>query len=656
MTRKAFIAVTALFIAVQANARTLVPLYSEADLKTACAGALEQAKLDVAKLETVPLTKVTVSNTLNAWNRMQIRMEDVNGAADVHANMNSDEKIRAAGDECNLKVSAFNTQLNQNKKLYARINAVKVVTPSQKKFKKDLLENFEDAGVALSEDKRVRVKEILDRLEALRQEFEKNVREDRTKVAFTPDEMKGLPQSYLDKAKRDEKGNYLLSFDYPEYEPFITLASDGQARKRYYVAFVNRGGEENLKLMNDIMQLRLEMAKLFGLRSYAEYALRRRMAENPANVIAFLNNVKKTIHEVESKEVAVLWEEKAGFVGKTSEEVTLNRWDVRYFEEKVRKERFHIDQEELRKYFPMPAAINYIMYVSSRLYGIGFKRIDVPVWSKDVVYYDVIDEKTNKPISGFYLDLYPRDGKYKHAAAFGVYSASRIAHRSPVSVLVANVNKDGLNHNELETLLHEFGHVLNNVLSVVDYSAHQWPEWDFVEAPSQMFEEWARRPEALGLFKKVCATCPVLETDLIKRLDEARRFDSGLRYGRQHLYAAYDMAMTSEHPGDALGVWKRMEMEEPLGYVEGTMFPANFTHIINSGYGAGYYGYMWSEVVALDMLSAYGNNLMNPTVGRRFRDTVLSQGGQAPAKDLVRRFLGREPNSKAFFAEITGTR
>jgi thimet oligopeptidase len=654
--RLVLVAAVAFLISLEANARVTIPIYDEGGLKTACDATLKQAKLELARLEAVPLGKVTVINTLNAWDSMQAHIEDMGGPAGLYTNVSPDEKVRAAGDECSLMISSFNTELYQNEKIYQRIKAVKARTPHQKKLRKDLLESFEDTGVALPANKRKKVKEILDRIEGPRQDFDRNVREDRTKVVFAPEEMKGLPQAFLDKAKRDEKGNYVLGFDYPEYEPFINLADNEDARKRYYIAFVNRGGQENLKLMNEIAALRLEMAKLFGLPSYAHYVLRRRMAENPEKVNAFLDDVKKTIRDVQAKEIAELRAVKAEMLGKKPEEVTINRWDVPYYQEKIRKARFDIDQEVLRKYLPMPAAMDYTMYISKRLYGVKFKRADVPVWHKSVIYYDVIDAKTGKLLSGFYLDLYPRDGKYKHAAAFGVYSASRIAHRAPVSVLVANLNDKGLDHGELETLLHEFGHVLNNVLSIVDYSAHGLPQWDFVEAPSQMFEEWGRRPEALALFQKVCSTCPVMEKDLIKRLDKARRFGSGILYGRQHLYASYDMAMTSEHPGDALQVWKNMEAQEPLGYIEGTMFPANFTHIVNSGYGAGYYGYMWSEVLALDMLSAYGDNLMNPEVGRRFRDIILAQGGQVPSKLLVRQFLGRDPSSKAFFAEIMGQR
>jgi thimet oligopeptidase len=199
---------------------------------------------------------------------------------------------------------------------------------------------------------------------------------------------------------------------------------------------------------------------------------------------------------------------------------------------------------------------------------------------------------------------------------------------------------------------------LHGVLSLADYNgdAGTATVQDFVEAPSQMFEEWVRRPESLRLFRQVCSTCPELDPELIKRINQARKFGAGIYYARQLLYASYDMSLTGEHPGDALEVWNRMEAEGPLGHVEGTIFPANFQHIANNGYGAGYYGYMWSQVLALDMLAAFGDNLMNPEVGQRFRATILANGGQVPAKDLVRQFLGREPNSEAFFAEITGKR
>ncbi len=233
---------------------------------------------------------------------------------------------------------------------------------------------------------------------------------------------------------------------------------------------------------------------------------------------------------------------------------------------------------------------------------------------------------------------------------------SRLAKRTPLSALVTNFNREGLDHNELETLMHEFGHVLHGVLSQADYNPHAGTsvKGDFVEAPSQMFEEWARREQPLALFKKVCADCPQLTQKEIAQLEAARRYGQGIRYSRQWLYAAFDMALSTD-PQPPLAVWKSLEAATPLGHVEGTSFPSSFSHIANN-YAAGYYGYMWSEVIALDMLSPFKANMLDPAVGARYRDTILAQGGQEEEMDLVKRFLGREPSNEAFFQEITGKR
>jgi thimet oligopeptidase len=294
--------------------------------------------------------------------------------------------------------------------------------------------------------------------------------------------------------------------------------------------------------------------------------------------------------------------------------------------------------------------------VSQKLYGVRFNEVKVPVWHEDVRYFDVLDGKTGKFVSGFYLDLFPREGKYNHAAAFPIRGASRLTGRTPLSALVTNFNREGLDHSELETLLHEFGHVLHGVLSRADYNpqAGTSVKVDFVEAPSQMFEEWARREQPLELFKQVCPECPHLTADEIERLDASRRFGRGIFFGRQWLYATFDMSLSTD-PQPPLAVWKALEGASPLGYVEGTSFPSSFSHIA-SNYAAGYYGYMWSQVIALDMLSAFKKNMLDPAVGARYRDAILSQGGQEEEMSLVKRFLGRAPSNEAFFAEIAGKR
>ena len=330
-------------------------------------------------------------------------------------------------------------------------------------------------------------------------------------------------------------------------------------------------------------------------------------------------------------------------------------WDKEFYLERLRRERFDINQEALRDYFPTGATLQWILAMSAELYGIRFEPRQVPRWHEDVLYYDVLDSRSNNFIGGIYLDLYPREGKYGHAAAFPVRGASTRMQRSPISVLVTNFDRKGLNLREVETFLHEFGHVLHGVLSKTRYVNHAGTnvERDFVEAPSQMYEAWAHRPETLKLLKVMCETCPEIDPKLAERLDAARRLGSGLTYARQHLYASYDMALAGEEPEPAMPLWRRMESETAMGHAENTQFPGTFAHIAG-GYAAGYYGYMWSEALALDMLSAFGDKLMDPKVGQRFRQSILAQGGSKPASEMVEAFLGRETRPDAFFREIRG--
>jgi len=642
---------------VRAPARVVLPVYDAAEIKSVCAGAIAKAEKQVGRIESQPLAKVSVASTIDAWNRMSIDAENAFDLIYLLGSVHTDKAARDAAEACILKATEMRTEFMQREALYRRFLAVKPAAPHARKLRRDLLDEFEDTGVALGSEARGRAKTIINRLEELRQEFERHVRDNKTRLSFTPEELRGMPQDYLDKAKRDDKGNYLLSFDYPDFIPFQTNADNEAARKRYYIAFQNRGGERNLAILNEITGLRLELAKLYGLPSFAHYVIRRRMAEKPENVSAFLDGVKDAVRELEKGEVGEMRALKAAAINKPLAEVVIGRWDVLYYQENIRKSRYAVDQEALRAYFPTLPSIEWALDVASRLYGVEFKQAKVPTWHEDVRYYDVLDARSGKYLSGIYLDPFPRDGKFKHAAAFGVRSVSKKAGRTPVSVLVTNFDRKGLTHREVETMFHEFGHVLHGVLSQADYNPQGGTNVmrDFVEAPSQMFEEWARRPESIALLQLSCKGCPVFGQDLIRRVDEARKYGAGVRYSRQHLYAAYDMALAGPAPGDAQATWVAMETETPLGHVTGTQLPGAFGHIAG-GYAAGYYGYMWSEVLALDMLSAFGSDIMNPKVGYRFRDIILASGGQVPAQVLVKQFLGREPTNKAFFAEITGKR
>lgn len=643
----------------QAADRPLLPMMSAAQLGSGCASTIAELRGRVAALENLPEAGARDPKVLFArWDALIIAQEDFQGPTELLGEVSPDKAVRNAAEPCMVEFSKYSSDLYQNEKLYNMFKAVQPTDPIDLKLQRDLLWAFEDTGVSLPPEKRARMKSILTRLEELSQAFSRNVRDNNQRLAFKPGEVAGLPAEYLAKAKRDDQGNYLLGFAYPEYIPFMENADSSAARRRYQVAYFNRGTPKNLELLKEAIVLRKEMAGLFGLPSFADYVIRRRMAQSPQAVNKFLAEVRTAVTASEKAELKELAAFEAKTLGLKSPRATLKRWDLQYWQQRLKRARFDIYPDELRKYFPADAAIAWILHVSGTQYGVEFQRVDVPVWHPEVQYYDVIDSKTRQRISGAYLDMFPRDGKFSHAAAFPVRGASTAAGRTPISVLVANFDRNGFSGDEMETLTHEFGHILHGVLSNTRYASQAGTntERDFVEAPSQMYEEWARSEESLALVSSFCKTaCPKVDAALAKKLTAAHNFGRGIRYARQLLYASFDMTIYDAKPGDPMAVWKRMEDSTPLGYVKNTQFPGQFGHVM-SGYGAGYYGYMWSEVLALDMLTAFNGKLLNPEVGARYREKILSRGGELSGKELVRGFLGREPNSKAFFAEIAGKR
>jgi len=635
--------------------RATIPIFDAHDVTNAAEQALGRARELLARIEAVPIAEADAERVLDVWDDSAIALEDAFGPISLLNSVHPDKEVRDACDVALVQESSFLTSVFQNEAFFQRVNAIAPSSVAARELRKHLIEAFEDSGVSLPADKRERFREISERLTELGQEFAKSIRENETRLTFTPEECRGLPQSWLDRQTRDEAGNVVVGFDYPDYVPFLMNAQDGDARRRYWTANTTRGTARNLEVMDEIVALRKEIADLYGVPSYAHYVTKRRMVESPETVTAFLADVRNVVTEAEVRDLGKLAELKAELTGTPLEEARIHRWDVSFYRERLRERRFAIDQEQLRKYFPTPATIEWMLDISSQLYGVRFERATVPVWHEEVIYLDVLDAASGELVGGIYLDLYPRDGKYKHAAAWPVRGVSRRAGRKPISVLVTNFNRVGLTHDELETLLHEFGHVLHGVLSHTYYVGHAGTsvERDFVEAPSQMYEEWASRMESLDRLRAHCPDGPHLDQSLVDRLRAAKKFGAGIDYGRQLLYASFDMALSSESPGRCLDVWSRMEGATPMGYVEGSQFPGTFEHIA-SGYAAGYYGYMWAKVIALDLVTAFGTDIMNSEVGRRFRELILSRGSEEPARELVERFLGRPVASDAFFGHIGG--
>jgi thimet oligopeptidase len=636
--------------------RPRVPVPDAAAIEQQCPLALQAARETLARM--AQRRRGPVLAELNA---LMLQVADFSYPVYLLANVAADAATRDAAQSCVEAFTPLETEIYQSAGLYRRVLALKPADPAERIYRRNLIDAFRDGGAALPPARRERVKAIQDELGLLGLAFQKAVNEDDTRVVIEPAQAAGLPAEWVAARPRDAQGRLVLGMDYPTVVPFLQNALDEDARRRVWTAFQNQGGMANIERLDRALALRHELAQLHGQPDFATLTLRRRMAGHPSAVLAFLEQVRTAVLDQQAGELADLRAEKAALTGLPVGQVRLQRWDTAFLQERLRRARFAVDQEALRDFFPTEPSLRFAMTLAERLYGIVFVPVQAPTWHPDVRVHDVHERRPDGQPGDFIgtvmLDLFPREGKYNHAAAFPVLPGSRLAGRAPLSVLVTNFNRRGLDHDELQTLLHEFGHVLHGVLSTARYAELSGTavKRDFVEAPSQMFEEWARRPETLAVLAEVCPGCPRLDAERLQQLEAARRFGRGMRYARQWQYARYDMLLHAGPPRPALPTWVALEESMPLGYVAGTLFPAGFGHLMG-GYAAGYYGYMWAEVMALDMLSAFEGRLMDPVVGRRYRELVLAPGGERAPRALVRDFLGRDPNPDAFFAEITGRR
>lgn len=634
--------------------RGVIAQPSAAQIPKLCAQGIAQARARITKLKTLPLQQANAKSVLQAWNVLDMGLQDIGGPMGLLSETSPDPEVRKAAEACDLQLSALPNEYLQSEELFQRVKAVRTADSIDAMARQSILDDFEERGVSLPQAKRDRAKAIFERLDKLAQDFSRNVRDVTTKLAFSEAALLGIPSGALTKRTRDAQGDYLFGLDYPENDAIMNNVQVESTRKLFWTAFQRRGGTENLALLDEAVKLRLELAQLMGESNYADWVIKRKMAGSAASVNRFLDDVQGRVEALERKELDELRAEKVALSG--DKDALLKRWDVAFFQQRLKKSRYSVDPAEVRAQFPTDPTIAWMMQVTSTLYGVNFKpNKALPVWQADVRGYDVFDTASGKYLSSFYLDLFPRDGKYKHAAAFPVRGVSLAGGRTPVSVLVTNFSRDGFNQAELETLFHEFGHIMHGVLSGTRYvlNAGTGVKRDFVEAPSQMYEEWSRRPESLALFAKVCPTCKPIDPKLIERMNASRAFGKGLFYARQRLYSAWDMALHAAQPVDPMQTWVELEGKTPLGHEIGTLVPAGFGHVMG-GYQAGYYGYMWSEVLALDMRSAFGANVMDTAVGARYRKLILESGGQRAPAELVEAFLQRKPTADAFFKEVSG--
>ena len=641
--------------------------YQAQDLAPAEAEARVKLEKDLAALIAIPQAERTFENTIMGYERAFDNYGNALGMSGFLSYVSTDKKFRDAANDLQMQISQYMVDVATRRDVYKAIREYTDTNPRldpvQAKLVKEMLIGFKNSGMDLNDAD-------LEKFKALNKEkaeyiikFDKNIQEYKDPLAVTQEQLRGLGEDYIQKLSKTDDGKYLVTLDYPDYVPFMQNADDEQARKELEFKFNRRGGQENVELLEKTLTLRREIARLLGYKNHAELRLEDRMAKNPKTVMAFLKDLQKKLKPLGKKEDKEMIAYKNSKTGKNSR--TLYSWESGYWSNKFRKENLELDSEKIKEYFPSQVVIDGMLDLFGGVFGITFEPVDIPVWHPDVKAFKIKDKASGELVAYFYMDLYPREGKYKHAACFGLVEGEEKqdgTYQIPFVAIVANLNKPSgdtpslLKHSEVETLFHEFGHVLHNALTKAKYSAFSGTSvsWDFVEAPSQMLERWAWDPQVLKKISKHYQTGEALPDDLIKRMIAAKNFGAGGMYLRQDFFAQYDMSLhTADTTPDTTKLYFELTKKiRGLPLTKGTIPQASFGHIMG-GYDAGYYGYLWSEVIAEDFFGEFKKNgIFNPETGLKFRREILEKGGTLDEEKMVENFLGRPADNKPFLKSI----
>lgn len=641
--------------------------YQAQDLAPAEAEARGKLEKDLAALIAIPQGERTFENTIMGYERAFDNYGNALGMSGFLSYVSTDKQFRDAANDLQMQISQYMVDVATRRDVYKAIREYTDTNPRldpvQAKLVKEMLIGFKNSGMDLNDAD-------LEKFKALNKEqaeyiikFDKNIQEYKDPLAVTKEQLQGLGEDYIQKLSKTDDGKYLVTLDYPDYVPFMQNADDEQARKELEFKFNRRGGQENVELLEKTLTLRREIARLLGYKNHAELRLEDRMAKTPKTVMAFLKDLQKKLKPLGKQEDKEMIAYKNSKTGKNSR--TLYSWESGYWSNKFRKENLELDSEKIKEYFPSQVVIDGMLDLFGGVFGITFEPVDIPVWHPDVKAFKIKDKASGELVAYFYMDLYPREGKYKHAACFGLVEGEEKqdgTYQIPFVAIVANLNKPSgdtpslLKHSEVETLFHEFGHVLHNALTKAKYSAFSGTSvsWDFVEAPSQMLERWAWDPQVLKKISKHYKTGEALPDDLIKRMIAAKNFGAGGMYLRQDFFAQYDMTLhTADTTPDTTKLYFELTKKiRGLPLTKGTIPQASFGHIMG-GYDAGYYGYLWSEVIAEDFFGEFKKNgIFNPETGLKFRREILEKGGTLDEEKMVENFLGRPADNKPFLKSI----
>ena len=623
------------------------------------------------ELVSVPDGRRSFENTVLPLDEISNVFTQASGSFGFLSQVSADEELRNAAHRQEERLSVFaaglgfREDIDRALKAYATRAELEALPDDARRLLEFALRDYRRNGLDLAKRTRDELQSLQERLVGLGIQFRKNIDDYEDYIEIGRDELDGLPNSFVERLRTvevDGAVRYRVGLDYPELHPFLDSAHDGERRRELFHKNHNKSADNNVEILEEALGVRASMSKLLGYESWAAYALEIKMAKQADAVQEFLVDLEERLQPKLASDLARLSEEQERRTG-VNGPVDIADW--RYYTNQVVQEQYQVDPFEVAAYFPLDAVLDGMFRIYEELVGVKFvRRADVAetAWHEDAQPFDIVDPHSGDALARFYMDLYPRPGKFGHAAAFtlrGGRGLSGDGYQRPISAIVANFTKPTesspslLRHTEVVTLFHEFGHILHQTLTTSRYSRFSGTrvERDFVEAPSQMLEHWCWEPDVLSRFSRHYETGDPLPPSLIKRMIEAKHTSSAIATLRQVYFSRLDLAYHTETGSSTDAIARELHSITGFPFPEGTHFQAGFGHLF--GYDAGYYGYLWSRVFGDDMFTRFeapGASVAG--VGAEYRQHILEPGGTADADQLIYRFLGREPNADAFLREL----
>lgn len=655
------------------EAFTLIPYnYKPGEITKLCDETIQNFKSALDQLVTLPPEQINFTNTVEEQSHLLGEFRDKMNALEFMGYVPTDEALRKEGFACEEKSSQFMVEVSLRKDLYNafqqfrknRKDDFSALPPSQQRLIELTIRDHRESGVWLEEDKLSQLRTLKTELSSLETRHSQNLVEDKSFIIVSEEELSGISETFKNRLKKDENGRYIVSARGADFFQFMETADSEEARRQLFFVYANRAVPENTQFLKQALVLRSRIKNLLGFKTWSDYRANNRMAKDADTIKNFLNALRQKLVQKNREEIAALFALKKQDHPKAT---ALHQYDRMYYSNKLKKRDYAVDEDIVRQYFPSHRVIEGTFKIYSRLLGLEFKKVDnADVWHQDVELFEIRDKLSQTLLGYFYADLYPREGKYSHAAAFTLRNGRILRngqYQKTISAIVANLNPPSadtpslMSHADVETFFHEFGHIMHQTITRAVYGDFSGTSVarDFVEAPSQMFENWVWNKEMLEILSgHYQDESKKLPDELLKNLLRLSQFNNGMNYTRQIYYAMLDQTLhTSDEDRDVVKVADDLCAEiTGIPNPEGTQWIAGFGHLMG-GYDAGYYGYLWSEVYAQDMFTKFEKNgLLNEEWGMRYRTMILEQGSSKDEMELIKTFLGREPNEEAFYRKI----